>query len=108
VIGISHHNLLAAGFGWADARHVVRSGRDGADRALQEVIATESLPLRFGCAILVTGDGGFAHPVAALIGKGLRVGVIAPEGRLSAALKLAASASCEINFMLDTESSRSA
>src|SRR5262245_16169905 len=73
VVGVSHHNLLAAGYGWADARVVVRSGRDGADLALQEVMATENLHQRFGSGILVTGDGGFAHSVATLIGLGLQV-----------------------------------
>ncbi|MCV7221879.1 NYN domain-containing protein [Mycolicibacterium elephantis] len=98
VVGVSHHNVLAAGFGWADARRVARSGSDGADLALQEVMATENLFQRFSSAIIVTGDGGFASPVARLIGRGLTVGVVAPRGRLSAALKLAASVSCEIDF----------
>jgi uncharacterized LabA/DUF88 family protein len=75
---------------------------------LQEVMAIENLNGRFGSCILVTGDGGFAHPAAAMIGRGLRVGVIAPRGRLSRALKLAATASCEIDFTPDTQSSWSA
>jgi hypothetical protein len=108
IVGISHHNLLAAGYGWPDAGLRVRSGPDGADFALQEVMATENLHQRFGSCILVTGDGGFAHPVATLIGLGLRVGVIAQRGRLSAALKLAASISCEIDFIPGTHTSRSA
>lgn len=98
IVAVSHHNLLAAGYGWPDARHVVRSGEDGADLALQEVMANESLETRFGNCIVVTGDGGFAEPVAALNRVGLPVGVIAPLGRLSAALKLAAAASRELEF----------
>jgi hypothetical protein len=108
VVGISHNNLLAAGYGWADARCVVRSGLEGADLALQEVMATENLHQRFGSGILVTGDGGFAYPVAALINLGLPVGVIAPKGRLPVSLKLAASASCEIDFIAATYASWSA
>lgn len=61
-------------------------------------MATEHLESRFGACLLVTGDGGFAHPVAALIGLGLRVGVLAPKGGMSAALRLAAIATCEIDF----------
>lgn len=99
MIGVSHRNVLAAGLGWPEARRVVRSGPNGADLALQEVMATEQLDSRFGACVLVTGDGGFAHPVAALVGLGLPVGVIAPKGRFSSALKLAASASCEIDFL---------
>ncbi|WP_156432640.1 hypothetical protein [Mycobacterium sp. M26] len=99
IVSTSHHNLFVAKSVWGDARVVARSGRDGADLALQEVMATENLHQRFGRCLLATGDGGFAHPVAALIALGLPVGVIAPRDRLSRALKLAASASCEINFI---------
>jgi hypothetical protein len=108
IVGISHHNRLAAGFGWSDARPVVRSGPDAADLALQEVMATEHLEARFGACLLVTGDGGFAHPVAALIGLGLPVAVVAPKGRLSAALRLAASTAFEIDFNPDANTSWSA
>jgi hypothetical protein len=108
IVATSHHNLLAAGFGWPNARHLVRSGPNGADLALQEVMAHERLEHRFGACILLTGDGGFAHPVAALIGRGLPVKVIAPIGRMSAALKLAATASHELDFTDDADTTRSA
>lgn len=102
IVAVSHHNLLAAGYGWPDARRVVRSGLDGADLAIQEVMASENLHNRFGCCIVVTGDGGFAEVVAAMNRAGLPVGVIAPPGRLSAALKLAAAASREVEFAAAT------
>lgn len=108
IVATSHHNFLAAGFGWPNARHLVRSGPNGADLALQEVMAAERLEQRFGACILVTGDGGFAHPVAALIGRGLRVGVLAPNGRMSAALKLAATVSYELDFTGSADTTRSA
>jgi hypothetical protein len=108
IVATSHHNLLAAGFGWPNARHLVRSGPNGADLALQEVMTAERLEHRFGACILLTGDGGFAHPIAALIGRGLRVAVIAPMGRMSASLQLAATASCELDFTTDVDTSRSA
>lgn len=108
IVGVSHHNAFVAKSVFADARVVVKSGFDGADLALQEVMAVENLHTRFGSAILVTGDGGFAHPVAALIGTGLKVGVIAPRGHLSRALKLAATISCEIDFTPNSQSSWSA
>jgi len=108
IVATSHHNLLAAGFGWPDARHLVKSGHNGADLALQEVMAGERLEQRFGACILVTGDGGFAHSVAALIARGLRVGVIAPMGRMSASLRLAAIASCELDFTTNADTTRSA
>lgn len=102
IVAVSHHNLLSAGYGWPDARRVVRSGQDGADLALQDVMSNENLPMRFGNCIVVTGDGGFAGAVAAMIRTGLPVGVIAPAGRLSAALKLAAAASRELDFTTAT------
>lgn len=108
IVATSHHNLLAAGFGWPHARYVTRSGPNGADLALQEVMANERLQQRFGACILLTGDGGFAHPVAALIGRGLRVEVIAPMGRMSASLRLAATASCELDFTSNADTIRSA
>lgn len=108
ILGISHHNLLAAGLSWPSARRKVRSGRDGADLALQEVMATENLHMRYESCIVVTGDGGFAHPIAALAGLGLPVGVIAPRGRSAAALKLAATAYAEIDFASHAQTSWSA
>jgi hypothetical protein len=108
IVATSHHNLLAAGFGWPNARHLVRSGPDGADLALQEVMDRERLEQRFGACILLTGDSGFSHPVAALISRGLRVKVIAPIGRMSAALKLAATASYELDFTDHADTTRSA
>lgn len=108
IVATSHRNLLAAGFGWPNARHLVRSGPDGADLALQEVMGRERLEQRFGACILLTGDGGFAHPVAALIGRGLRVEVIAPIGRMSAALKLAATTCYEMDFTDHADATQSA
>lgn len=107
ILGVSHHNQLAAGFGWPDVRRQVRSGPDGADLALQEVMAAEGLHVRFGACIVVTGDGGFAPSIAALAGHS-PVGVIAPHGRSSAALKLAATAYAEVDFTSRANTSRSA
>lgn len=98
IVGVSHHNLIAASYGWPHVRCRARSGPDGADLLLQEVMADEHLEERFGAAILATGDGGFAEAIASLIGRGLPVGVIAPAGRVSTKLRLAASAVCEIHF----------
>jgi hypothetical protein len=98
ILGVSHHNLLAAGLGWPEARLVVLSGPNGADLALQEVMATENLAGRFGSCMAGTGDGGFAPAVAALAGQGLWCGVIAQRGHCAAALKLAAHSWAEIDF----------
>lgn len=98
ILGVSHHNLIAASYGWPHVRCRARSGPDGADLLLQEVMTDERIEERFGAAIVATGDGGFAEAIASLIGRGLPVGVIAPAGRISTKLRLAASAVCEIHF----------
>ncbi len=107
IVGVSHHNVIAVGLGWPEARRVVRSGKDGADLALQEVMATEQLDLRFGACVVVTGDGGFALPVAQLIARGLSVAVVGPLGRTAAALRLASTVSRHVDFTVGTSASRS-
>jgi hypothetical protein len=108
VIAASHHNALAAGFGWPGARLLCRSGPDGADRELKDVMDHERLHQRYERCYLATGDGGFADSIAALSRRGLRVGVIAPINRLSAKLKLAATASRELDLIRPTSSQRTA
>lgn len=98
IVAVSHHNLWAAWYGWPHVRCEARSGPDGADLLLQEIMASERLAVRFDLAVLATGDGGFAAATAALIEAGLPVGVIAPRGRLSARLRLAANAALETDF----------
>lgn len=98
IVGVSHHNLMAAWYSWPGVRFLARSGVNGADLALQQVMACEDLETRFGAAVLVSGDGGFAESVASLIGRGLPVGVIAPAGRVSAKLRMAANTVREVHF----------
>jgi hypothetical protein len=108
VIAASHHNALAAGYGWPKARLLCRSGPDGADTELQDVMNHENAHQRFERCYLSTGDGGFAEAVAALSGRGLRVEVIAPAGGLSAKLTLAATASCECDLTHPADTRKSA
>lgn len=70
-------------------RIVVGYGKNGADKALLEVM-TENLATRFTHAVLVSGDGIFAAPGAALAGQGLPTHVVAHPAGLSSALRLAA------------------
>lgn len=80
-------NVYAA---WGtSARIVLGYGPDGADRALIEVMG-ENLPTRFDELVLVSGDGIFALPAATLAAQGLPTHVLAHPGRLSSALRLAA------------------
>lgn len=90
VIGTSHIGLISAGLGWRGARLVVRSGTNGADLALLEVLSEERVEERFDQMVLVSGDGIFTERVAALGAAGLDVTVLAPMGHCSKRLRMAA------------------
>ena len=85
VIGVSHFNLAAATFGWGSgvANYVVRSGQDGADLALLNVMADRQLTDRFRCVSIASGDGIFAGAGQVLRGRGHSVKFIAREFCLS-------------------------
>jgi hypothetical protein len=82
--------LLTAGLAWATARRVWYFGRDGADRALTEVLEEEAIAERFEQVFIGSGDGIFAATAARLAAQGSRVIVIARRGHLSRVLRLAA------------------
>jgi hypothetical protein len=90
VVACSHLAFKLAGFGWLDARHVVRSGPDGADLELLDVIYRENVGDRFSRVAIASGDGAFAEAAAALVGCGCRVMVVSRRGSLSARLAFAA------------------
>lgn len=85
VIGVSHFNLAAATFGWGTgvATYVVRSGEDGADLALLDVMSDRRLTDRFKRVSIASGDGIFAAAGLALRGRGHSVTFIAREFCLS-------------------------
>jgi hypothetical protein len=89
VLGVSHCGFLTVGCGWSHARHVVRSGPDGADLALVEVL-DERVDERFQSVVIVSGDGIFSDSAAALASKGLDVTIVAHRDGLAARLRLAA------------------
>ncbi|MCZ4553696.1 NYN domain-containing protein [Gordonia rubripertincta] len=89
VIGISHIGLLSVGSAWPNLRYLVRSGADGADRALLAVL-DEDVATRFDELVLVSGDGIFAAKIAALTARGVRVTVVAHPGGVAKRLRLAA------------------
>lgn len=90
VIGVSHISLMTTSRGWRGPRFVVRSGQDGADLALLEVLTQERLEQRFDEVVLVSGDGIFTEAVAALGAAGVDVTVVAHSGRCSKRLRMAA------------------
>jgi hypothetical protein len=90
VIATSHNAAPSAWFGFPpNARRLVRSGPDGADHALLEVLERESIAARFDHVILGSGDGIFAFSAAALQGAGCGVTVVTRRSALSRHLRLA-------------------
>jgi hypothetical protein len=98
VIGTSHVGVMATGLGWRGPRILARSGRNGADMALLEVLKEEHVEERFDEVVLVSGDGIFSEAVAALETAGVNVTVVALAGRCSKRLRMAASRTVFLNY----------
>jgi hypothetical protein len=89
VVASSHYAAYAAWFGWPNARRLVKSGRDGADLALADVMLNEDICRRFERVVVGSGDGIFAHPSAWLQANGCSVTVVCRPGSLSRELAFA-------------------
>lgn len=92
VIAASHHNALPMFYGWAgSAQRKVRSGQDGADKALLEAVAdVQWIADRYQRVVVASGDNAFAFAVAALKTAGVTVIVIRPDLGFSPAMARAA------------------
>lgn len=90
VIGSSHLTLLNAALGWPDARYRIRSGPDGADLELLDVLLCENVAVRFTHIVIGSGDGIFATAASILADTGIRVTVVSRRRCLSPRLQLAA------------------
>lgn len=90
VLACNHRAFRTAGFGWLDSRHMVRSGRDGADRELLDVMYYENIAERFARVAIASGDGAFTEEAARLAKLGCRLIVISRRESLSARLALVA------------------
>jgi hypothetical protein len=90
VIASSHLTLLHAALGWPHARYRVRSGPDGADLELLDVLLCENVPARFTSVVIGSGDGVFASAAAGLAALGVWVTVVSRRRTLSSALAFAA------------------
>ena len=89
-VGSSHLTLLNAALGWPYAHYRVRSGPDGADLALLEVLRHENVARRFTHVAIGSGDHLFAEAAADLADQGVWVTVVSRRRCLSAQLALAA------------------
>ena len=90
VVACSHHAATTVAFAFAGTRQLWRSGRDGADLALLDVLKNERVADRYDRVTLCSGDGIFTDTVAWLAGRGVEVTVVSRAGGLSTRLRLAA------------------
>ncbi|MGW1799206.1 NYN domain-containing protein [Streptomyces sp. NPDC001984] len=92
VIAASHRNAPATYFGWTGSvQRLARSGKDGADTALLEVIEDAAwVASRYTRVVIASGDHAFAYAVAALKAAGCEVIVIPPDTGFSLKMRVAA------------------
>jgi len=90
VIASSHLTLVNAARGWPHARYRVRSGPDGADLELLDVLLCENVAARFTRVVIGSGDGAFAIAAASLAAAGVWVTVASRRSSLSPQLAVAA------------------
>ena len=89
-VASSHLTLVNAGLGWPHAHYRVRSGPDGADLALLDVLRYENVADRFTHVAIGSGDHLFAEEAALLAAQGVWVTVVCRRRSLSRRLELAA------------------
>jgi hypothetical protein len=90
VMAASHLGLLNVALGWPHARYRVRSGRDGADMELLDVLLHEDVAARFTHVVIGSGDGVFGQVAENLSARGVWVTVVSRKDSLSASLARAA------------------
>ena len=89
-VASSHLTLLNAALGWPQAHYRARSGPDGADLALLDVLWHENVAKRFTHVAIASGDHVFAEEAARLASQGVWVTVVSRRRSLSPRLALAA------------------
>lgn len=108
VVACNHLAAPAVSWAWPRARLLWRSGRDGADLALLEVLASEKVSDRFDRVTVCSGDHLFAEPVAALGAQGVKTTVVGLAGHISSALRLAAMCTIEVSPPLQPDAGMAA
>ena len=91
VMAASHRGLLEAALAWPNARYRVRSGPNGADLELIDVLLHEDIPGRFRHVVIGSGDGLFVRAAMILAAGGVRVTVASRPDSLSNLLRRVAS-----------------
>ena len=95
-VASSHLTLLNAALGWPHAHYRIRSGPDGADLTLLDVVRHENVAGRFTHVAIGSGDHLFADEAARLVARGVWVTVVSRRRSLSPWL---AHAACEVIFL---------
>lgn len=89
-VACSHRAAAAIRFGFPNGHHVWRSGPNGADLALLDILTVESVADRFDRVVIASGDGIFAPVAARLAEQGVHCTVVSRRSALSTRLALAA------------------
>ena len=82
-VASSHLTLLNAALGWPHAHYRVRSGPDGADLALLDVLRHENVARRFTHVAIGSGDHLFTEAAAHLAAQDVWVTVVSRRRSLS-------------------------
>lgn len=90
VVAVNPGALLSVGIALHGIQLLIRSGPDGADRALTESAYSDRLPERFERVVIGSGDGHFTDLAAWLAGRGTHVTVVSRRGALNWRLYVAA------------------
>lgn len=90
VMASSHKALLNMALGWPHARYRVRSGPDGADMELLDVLLHEDVAARFTHVVIGSGDRVFGQAAATLSDRGVWVTVVSRRDSLAPGLARAA------------------
>ena len=83
VMAASHRAFLNAALGWPSARYRVRSGPNGADLELLDVLQHEDVATRFTHVVIGSGDGLFSQAAASLKARDVWVTVVSRRDSLS-------------------------
>ena len=83
VMATSHLAFMNAALGWPSARYRVRSGPNGADLELLDVLQNEDVAARFTHVVIGSGDGMFSQAAANLAARDVWVTVVSRRDSLS-------------------------
>lgn len=88
VVACNHGAALEVGRVFIDERMLWRSGKDGADLALLDILKNEDIANRFSEVVVGSGDGIFAEIVARLAANGVRGHVVSRREALAHRLRM--------------------